>query len=65
VAAVTVTVDRTTRRVDVVILWTGGATSTHTAFLPPIGIHTRTSGFPRFKDAEWVTSKSLPRGIGR
>jgi DNA invertase Pin-like site-specific DNA recombinase len=42
VAAVTVTVDRTTRRVDVVILWTGGATSTHTAFLPPIGIHATT-----------------------
>jgi hypothetical protein len=42
VAAVTVTVDRTTRRVDVVILWTGGATSTHTAFLPPVGIHATT-----------------------
>jgi DNA invertase Pin-like site-specific DNA recombinase len=42
VAAVTVTVDRTTRRVDVVILWTGGATSTHMAFLPPIGIHATT-----------------------
>jgi hypothetical protein len=26
----------------VVILWTGGATSTHTAFLPPIGIHATT-----------------------
>jgi hypothetical protein len=42
VAAVTVTVDRTTRRVDVVILWTGGATSPHTAFLPPVGIHATT-----------------------
>lgn len=42
VAAVTVTVDRTARRVDVVILWTGGATSTHTAPLPPIGLHATT-----------------------
>lgn len=42
VAAVTVTVDRTTRRVDVVILWTGGATSTHEASLPPVGAHAGT-----------------------
>jgi DNA invertase Pin-like site-specific DNA recombinase len=42
VAAVTVTVDRAARRIDVAILWTGGATSTHTAFLPPIGIHAAT-----------------------
>lgn len=42
IAAVTVTADRTTRRVDVVILWTGGATSTHTAFLPPGCLHATT-----------------------
>lgn len=42
VAAVTVTVDRTRRRVDVVILWTGGATSLHEASLPPIGAHAGT-----------------------
>ncbi len=42
VAAVTVTVDRTARRVDVVLLWTGGVTSTHTVSLPPIGLHATT-----------------------
>ncbi|GAA4246867.1 hypothetical protein GBZ26_13175 [Azospirillum formosense] len=42
IAAVTVTADRTARRVDAVILWTGGATSTHTAALPPVGLHATT-----------------------
>jgi hypothetical protein len=58
VAAVTVTVDRTTRQVDVVILWTGGATSTHTAFLPPIGIHATTDAavITRIRDL----SRELP-----
>ncbi|GLR82644.1 recombinase family protein (plasmid) [Azospirillum oryzae] len=42
IAAVTVTADRTTRRVDVVVLWTGGATSTHTASLAPGCLHATT-----------------------
>jgi hypothetical protein len=42
VTADTVTVDRIARRVDVVLLWTGGATSTHSVPLPPIGLHSTT-----------------------
>ena len=39
IAAVTVMADRAAHRIDAVILWTGGATSTHTASLPPVGLH--------------------------
>lgn len=42
IAAVTVTADRAARRIDAVILWTGGATSTHMASLPAIGLHAMT-----------------------
>jgi DNA invertase Pin-like site-specific DNA recombinase len=42
IAAVTVTTDRAAHRIDAVILWTGGATSTHTASLPPVGLHAMT-----------------------
>lgn len=58
VAAVTVTVDRIARRVDVVLLWTGGATSTHTVPLPPIGLHATTDAavIARIRDL----SRGLP-----
>ena len=39
IAAVTVMADRAAHRIDAVILWTGGATSTHTTSLPPVGLH--------------------------
>ena len=58
VAAVTVTVDRPARRVDAVILWSGGATSTQTVSLPPLGHHALTDAAVIARIRE--LSKGLP-----